>query len=88
VIAPGFAADCLETLEEIADRYSERFAAGGGTLRYIPALNDSEDHIGALSARLLVEIQHWGPDEGIRAAGEHPAALERLRRAKTLGAKR
>jgi len=88
VIAPGFAADCLETLEEIAERYTQRFASGGGTLRYIPALNDGESHIAALLARLLVEIQHWGPDEGIRAAGEHPAALERLQRAKALGAER
>ena len=88
VMAPGFAADCLETLEEIADRYGERFAAGGGTLRYIPALNDAEAHIAALSARLLVEIRHWGPDGRIGAAGEHPAALERLRRALALGAER
>jgi ferrochelatase len=84
VMAPGFAADCLETLEEIADRYGERFAAAGGTLRYIPALNDAETHIEALSARLLPEIRHWGLD----AAGGDPAALERLRRAQALGAER
>lgn len=46
VICPGFAADCLETLEEILLRGKEMFlAAGGKTLRYIPALNDSDEQI-------------------------------------------
>lgn len=50
VICPGFAADCLETLEEIALRYAEGFrAAGGGALRYIPALNDGDGHVRALA---------------------------------------
>ena len=40
VVCPGFSADCLETLEEIGIRGRESFvAAGGGQLRYIPALN-------------------------------------------------
>ena len=40
IVCPGFAADCLETLEEIAIRYAETFkAAGGEQLNYIPALN-------------------------------------------------
>src|SRR5579859_1993674 len=46
VICPGFAADCLETLEEISLRYAEAFhVAGGGELRYIPALNSRDDHV-------------------------------------------
>ena len=46
VIAPGFAADCLETLEEIAMENRDLFrAAGGETYRYIPALNARADHI-------------------------------------------
>jgi len=46
VICPGFAADCLETLEEIAIRGKEQFLAGGGKeLYYIPALNNTHDHI-------------------------------------------
>ncbi|HET7394963.1 MAG TPA: ferrochelatase [Gammaproteobacteria bacterium] len=50
VICPGFATDCLETLEEIALRYAEVFrAAGGEALRYIPALNSRPDHIKALA---------------------------------------
>lgn len=49
VIAPGFAADCLETLEEIAVEYHELYARHGGTLRYVPALNTSATHIEALA---------------------------------------
>lgn len=49
VIAPGFAADCLETLEEIAVEYREDFERLGGTLRYVAALNDSAAHLDALA---------------------------------------
>ena len=50
VICPGFAADCLETLEEIAQFNRELFLqAGGETFHYIPALNDSPAHIQALA---------------------------------------
>jgi ferrochelatase len=46
VICPGFAVDCLETLEEIAMQNRERFEeAGGEKLEYIPALNDSDAHV-------------------------------------------
>lgn len=55
VICPGFAVDCLETLEEISKRYQAVFlAAGGERFTYIPALNDS-----AAQVRLLLSlIQH------------------------------
>lgn len=50
VICPGFSADCLETLEEVALRYAEDFKnAGGKELRYVPALNDAPAHIGVLA---------------------------------------
>jgi ferrochelatase len=50
IICPGFAVDCLETLEEIAIRSNEMFIrAGGRSLRYIPALNDSDEHIKLLA---------------------------------------
>lgn len=50
VICPGFAADCLETLEEISVQNRKLFeAAGGERLRYIPALNARDDHIAALA---------------------------------------
>lgn len=46
VVCPGFAVDCLETLEEIAIRGKEQFLeAGGSSLQYIPALNDSDEHL-------------------------------------------
>lgn len=49
VVCPGFAVDCLETLEEIAMQNHENFiAAGGERLEYIPALNDSDGHVEAL----------------------------------------
>ncbi len=42
VMSPGFSADCLETLEEIAVQNKEFFMEAGGTkYEYIPALNDS-----------------------------------------------
>ena len=50
VVCPGFAVDCLETLEEIALRYAEDFAAQGGELRYIPCLNATVAHADALAA--------------------------------------
>jgi ferrochelatase len=53
VICPGFAVDCLETLEEIAIGGREIFLHGGGThYDYIPALNARADHVAAL-AQLL-----------------------------------
>ena len=49
VICPGFSADCLETLDEIAVRYAAQFvAAGGERLRYVPALNARPGHVAAL----------------------------------------
>jgi ferrochelatase len=54
VICPGFAADCLETLEEIGMENRDVFlAAGGEKYHYIAALNARPDHIAALSALVL-----------------------------------
>ena len=53
LMCPGFAVDCLETLEEIAIRGKESFLAAGGLgFEYIPALNDDEAHVESL-ARLV-----------------------------------
>ncbi len=50
VVSPGFAADCLETLHEIAREARALFQrAGGGSFHYIPALNDRTDHVEALA---------------------------------------
>ncbi|MGR6981699.1 ferrochelatase [Testudinibacter sp. P27/CKL/0425] len=56
VACPGFAVDCLETLEEIAEENREVFLQHGGeSYRYIPALNDSDDHIQLLAN--LIEVR-------------------------------
>lgn len=60
VICPGFAADCLETLEEIEMQYREVFlAAGGRQFSYIPALNDTSEHIEALADIILKNCHGW-----------------------------
>ena len=51
IVCPGFAVDCLETLEEISKTNAELFMqAGGEALNYISALNDSETHVEMLKA--------------------------------------
>ena len=51
VLCPGFAVDCLETLEEISVENADAFrAAGGESLRYVPALNAGAAHADALAA--------------------------------------
>jgi ferrochelatase len=56
VICPGFAADCLETLEEIGMENRDVFlAAGGEKYHYIAALNARPDHVAALRAVVLRE---------------------------------
>ena len=60
VVCPGFAADCLETLEEIAMRYTELFAASGGeSLHYIPALNAGDVHVEFLAALTTQHLAGW-----------------------------
>lgn len=60
VVCPGFAVDCLETLEEIAMRYAHLFASsGGGELRYIPALNARGDHVAFLSHLIENNVENW-----------------------------
>ncbi len=60
VICPGFAADCLETLEEIKVENRDYFvAAGGQQLRYIPALNDRDDHVATLAGLIRRECRGW-----------------------------
>lgn len=60
VACPGFAVDCLETLEEIAMQNRDFFVeAGGEDLRYIPALNDSAEHVNSLSTIISRHTQGW-----------------------------
>lgn len=50
VVCPGFATDCLETLEEVALGFTASVARRGAALRYIPCLNDAPAHARALAA--------------------------------------
>jgi ferrochelatase len=59
VVAPGFAVDCIETLEEVAMMLAEEFAGHGGTLRYIPCLNDTPAHAKALAAIAQRALEDW-----------------------------
>ena len=85
VVCPGFSADCLETLEEIAIRGRESFvSAGGGRLRYIPALNAGERHVEALAALVERAMSDW-----LAGPGDDEASRERrVARARALGASR
>lgn len=60
VINPGFVADCLETLEEIAVQNAEIFRHNGGeNFFHIPCLNDSPAGMRVISTVVLRELQGW-----------------------------
>jgi len=60
VICPGFAADCLETLEETAVENRNYFlAAGGENFGYIPCLNSTPAHISALTTMVTEQMAGW-----------------------------
>ncbi|TCO41134.1 ferrochelatase [Dokdonella fugitiva] len=85
VLCPGFAVDCLETLEEIAIGNHARFLhAGGERFEYIPALNAGDDHVAALAELVLRHGQGWNEfDPGwdaARAQAQQAAARARRER--------
>ncbi len=60
VVTPGFSADCLETLEEIAVENADIFRANGGeNFSAIPCLNDSEAGMSVIAHVVLRELQGW-----------------------------
>ncbi len=60
VVTPGFAADCLETLEEIAQDNAERFRHHGGeAYSTVPCLNDSAAGMDVIRRLVLRELQGW-----------------------------
>lgn len=60
VISPAFAADCIETLEEINIELGDEFKEQGGTaFDYIPALNDSDDHVALYEALIHQHTRAW-----------------------------
>ena len=83
MVCPGFVADCLETLEEIALDVREDFLhAGGGEYHYIPCLNERPDWIHTLTNLVLDNLHGW-------LDHQDAAELEQSRlRALALGAKK
>ncbi len=83
VVCPGFVADCLETLEEIAQEGKHDFQhAGGGEYHYIPCLNDRGEWLHALTDLVMENLHGW-------LIETNAAELEQSRlRALALGAKR
>jgi len=80
VVCPGFVADCLETLEEIAIEGRHIFRQhGGGNYRYIPCLNNNSFWISALADMVLPQLSGW-------PLGIQPDSLTRQARAHALGA--
>lgn len=72
VFCPGFSADCLETIEEIAEENKDYFMhAGGEQYHYIPALNDNPAHIDALCQLIESNLANWqlhpDPERHLRA---------------------
>jgi ferrochelatase len=63
VVSPSFAVDCLETLEEVAIEYRDKFLAlGGERLTLVPALNDDDRHAQVLAAIVRDHLQGWIAD--------------------------
>jgi ferrochelatase len=71
VVCPGFAVDCLETLEEIEMENRDIFmAAGGEQFQYVPALNARQEHARFLADLIARHCQGWTHVElGLRPAG-------------------
>jgi ferrochelatase len=60
VVCPGFAADCLETLEEVAMEGRDEFLEAGGThFAYLPCLNDSEIGMAMIETLVRRELAGW-----------------------------
>jgi ferrochelatase len=60
IVTPGFAADCVETLEEIAIGVREAFLEHGGqNFTFVPCLNAADDHIALLADLVQRELAGW-----------------------------
>lgn len=79
VVCPGFTADCLETLEEIAMEGKEDFLhAGGEQYRYIPCLNDDPKGIAAFADLVQEHLAGW-PVSVQHAPDQSELVLQRAR---------
>ncbi len=60
VVSPSFAVDCLETLQEVGLEYRDKFRElGGESLDLVPALNDDDRHVDALTGIIHNHLQGW-----------------------------
>jgi len=60
VVSPSFAVDCLETLEEVAIEYRDKFLElGGERLKLVPCLNDDDGHAEMLTAIVKRQLEGW-----------------------------
>jgi ferrochelatase len=60
MVAPGFSADCLETLEELDGENREIFEHNGGErFAYLPCLNDSDEGVAVIEAIVRRELMGW-----------------------------
>ncbi len=79
VICPGFVADCLETLEEIAQEGRDEFLrAGGKAFHYIPCPNDSPAFISALADLAQAHCAGWSAQRVDREQWEQLAQTSRF----------
>ena len=84
VVCPGFATDCLETLEEINMQNREAFLSNGGeAFDYAPCLNSSEPHVALYEQIVLRHAQGW-PE--LEARDDAEALAQSRERALALGA--
>ena len=90
ILCPGFAADCLETLEEIQMENKHLFIeAGGESFNYIPCLNENADHIDALCEVLTAHMFGWPETMPNWDAGKLAVEANKSReRAIAMGAKK
>jgi len=85
VVCPGFAADCLETIEEINMQNREAFlGAGGEAFDYVPCLNSTPPQVDLYEHLVLKHAQGWPELEGRDDSAELPKSRER---ALAMGAK-
>lgn len=76
VVCPGFAIDCLETLQEIEVENRARFLRAGGTkLDYVPALNSRPEHVAALARLIGTHARGWVDRAGARPSGSFPRVV-------------
>jgi ferrochelatase len=78
VVCPGFACDCVETLEEIAMEGRDSFLqAGGERFNYVPALNDQPAHVGFFVERILSHTSGWPETRiNLESAESQPSLYE------------